>query len=406
MTTFRYRAITATKEIVEGSLEAPDRASVVNHLRGLGYLPVRAEEANSSSIADLLNVDILGGSRPSQREVALFSSELSLLLNAGVELERSLEILTTVGDRTAHRTLATGVLDEVRRGNSLAEALAHQGALFPAYFIGMVRAGESGGALAEVLTRLAEFEDRRRRTREAIRSALVYPIILVVTSLASIAFLICVVLPQFKPLFEGAHANVPWTTMAVMGVGDFLRESWWVAVSVFVGGVAAVWTQCRREPVRRRLDRFVLFAPVAGPIVRDVQIARFARGLGTMLHNGVPMTQALDIIKGTISNAFISSEFRPALAGVREGVALSAAIGSVSSVPRMARQLLSVGEETGQLSQMLLKVADIYDDEAQRRIQRALSLLTPVLTIVLGLLVAGMITSVLTAILSVNELVL
>jgi general secretion pathway protein F len=403
MPIFVYKAVTESNEIIEGEMEAPGRAIVIDRLRGLGQLPLYANEIQSTRQLIKRKRGIFTR-RISAREVFLVTHELATLLKAGVELDRAFEILIDLSDNDAMRNLLSSILARLRSGVSLADALAENDDTFPPYYASMVRAGEASGALDVVLGRLGEFLEKSQRLRETVKTALYYPVFLLIMAVLSIVVLLTVVVPQFKPLFESAGAALPVSTRALVAVGDFVRAYGWLLLI----GCLAVFFLFRRylstRDGRRRWDALLLRLPILGDLLIKIEVARFSRTASTLLQNGVGLLHALAIVRDTLRNSIITSAIDSVAGLVKEGRGLAGPLESTGLFPRLVLHLIHVGEETGQLDNMLTKLADIYDEEVTRTTARLLSLLVPALTIGMGVMIAGIIMSILTAILSVNTL--
>jgi general secretion pathway protein F len=405
MTLYRYKAVDGNGAIVEGQMEADSERVVVSRLQSNGLLPLRARPAGTDSLRDLLSMDLMPARRGlSQRQLALLTRELATLLQAGVELEKALDILVSLAENEAVRRLAGAVLEDVRGGGTLADALARHSESFPRLYINMVRAGEAGATLDAVFDRLAGYLEQTVAARSEVRSAMIYPAVLVFMALASVFLLIGFVLPRFKPLFEGAGAKLPLATRIVMAVGEALETYGWLLALALLLAWLLTRLSLRTETGRLRWDRGLLDVPVLGGILYRLDTARFARTLGTLLTNGVPMLDALSIAAETIGNSAFRRDLASLGPAVGAGRRLADEVDALDRFPLLGARLLRVGEETGQLEAMLLKIADIYDREVQQAVSRALALFTPALTIVLGLLIAGIISSILLAILSINEI--
>jgi general secretion pathway protein F len=403
MPIFVYKAVTESNEIIEGEMEAPGRAIVIDRLRGLGQLPLYANEIQSTRQL-VKRKRGLFTRRVSAREVFLVTHELATLLKAGVELDRAFEILIDLSDNDAMRNLLSSILARLRSGVSLADALAENDDTFPPYYASMVRAGEASGALDVVLGRLGEFLEKSQRLRETVKTALYYPVFLLIMAVLSIVVLLTVVVPQFKPLFESAGAALPVSTRVLVAVGDFVRAYGWLLLI----GILAVFFLFRRylstRDGRRRWDALLLRLPILRDLLIKVEVARFSRTASTLLQNGVGLLNALAIVRDTLRNSIITSAIDSVAGLVKEGRGLAGPLESTGLFPRLVLHLIQVGEETGQLDNMLTKLADIYDEEVARTTARLLALLVPVLTIGMGVMIAGIIMSILTAILSVNTL--
>ena len=408
---FRYRAVAASGELIHGEMAAASQATVIERLRGEGHLPLAADEIAAGAgrgrrltLAQWLRQPILGSARVTRRDVAIITRELATLLEAGLTLDQSLKLLIELAEGEALEGLLADLLERIQAGSSLADALAQHPKLFPRVYVSMVRAGETGGALREVLSRLARYLDEAEALREQVKSALIYPVLLLILAAVSIVILLTVVLPQFTPLFENAGAKLPWLTRAVMLVGDGVQRWWWLMLA---GGLGATWLARRqlRQPTRRaQVDRWLLRLPLVGELLAKIDTARFARALGTLLANGVPPLTALAIVQDALTNATLRRALADAAAVMKDGGGLAAPLGRAGVFPKLAVHLLGVGEESGQLDPMLLKIAEVFDRDVRSTIERLMALLVPALTIVLGAIVAVIITSVMMAILSAYDL--
>jgi general secretion pathway protein F len=298
------------------------------------------------------------------------------------------------------------LLAALRGGSSLADALEKEARTFPAYYRAMVRAGEIGGSLESVLSRLADFLERAQETRGKLRSALIYPIFLLVTAGVSLAILLTFVIPAFQPMFEDAGTQLPLVTRIVIGFGAFVREAWWMILLALAVAVVALQLHLGTPAGRLWWHRQVLRLPVVGELWVKGDVARFARTLGTLLGNGVPLLQALELVRDVMSNAALAAGVTAVQPDVKAGRGLAAPLSENRLYPALLVQLLKVGEESGRLEDMLLKLAEIYDQESEDTMRRLLALLVPVLTLGLGALIAFIVSSILFALFSVNELVL
>jgi general secretion pathway protein F len=403
MPIFQYKAVTESNEIIEGEMEAPGAAAVVERLRGLGQLPLHAREIKGNERVRRRKWELFAR-RVSRHDVTLITHELATLLKAGIALDRAFVILIDLCENDTSRNLLTRILGRLRGGVSLANALAEEEDTFPPYYATMVRAGEASGALDVVLGRLAEFLEKSQKLRETVKTALYYPIFLLMMAVISIVILLTIVVPQFKPLFESAGTALPVSTQILVGVGDFVRGYGWLIV---LGLVAAYFLMRRYLATgegRRRWDGFLLGLPFIGGLLTKIEVARFSRTASTLLQNGVSLLPALVIVRDILSNSIIASSIDSIAARLKEGRGLAEPLAATGLFPRLVIHLVRVGEETGQLEDMLTKLADIYDEEVGRTTARLLALLVPVLTIGMGVMVAAIIGSILTAILSVNTL--
>jgi general secretion pathway protein F len=297
------------------------------------------------------------------------------------------------------------IRDRVRGGGSLSDALEEQHGAFNRLFVNMVRAGEVGGTLDVTLTRLTDYLERSRDLKDSVVSALIYPILLLVLAAGSLILLLVYVIPQFTPIFEELGGDLPLITKVVLGVGSVLQNFWWAIILVtFL--VVAQFRRILADPEKRfAWDARVLSMKWIGDLVGKIEIARLSRTLGTLLSNGVPLLGALSIARNVLSNTVLRKDVSDSTREVKTGGSLAHNLAKGGRFPRLALQMISVGEETGQLDAMLLKVSDTYDIEVRNTIERLLSIFTPVVTLFLALLIGTIVLSVLVAILSINDLV-
>jgi general secretion pathway protein F len=296
------------------------------------------------------------------------------------------------------------VRNDVRGGASLSKALENQAGVFSRFFVNMVRAGEAGGSLGDVLQRLAEFMERAKELRESVKSALIYPVILLAVAFVSVVVLLAVVVPQFEPIFEQSGKALPWITSVVLGAGALMRAYWWALV---LGAVAAAYLVAKRlESPAAKLawDRYVLRLPILGDLAAKVETARLARTLGTLLRNGVSLVSALPIARETMSNTYLAVGLSDAGRELKTGRGFARPLQETRRFPPFAVHMIQVGEETGRLDRMLLDVAEVYDREVARAVKRALALLEPVMILFLTAVVGTVILSILAAMLSVYDL--
>jgi general secretion pathway protein F len=390
--------------VLRDEIEAATPEAAVERLRDQGLLPLSVNEAKGGFLRGSLGQPWFSQRRAlSRKSVTLLTQQLANLLHAGMPLDRALTILISVSEDEQTQTLLERVQEKVRGGSSLADALEAQGA-FSRFYLNMIRAGEAGGALEVVLKRLTEFLERSQALRETVTSALIYPIILLSVSALSVIILLTFVVPQFQQLFADAGKALPLATQIVIAVGDGFRHYWWVGAMLLVLLVAALRQQLSQPVSRARWDRWFLSLPLFGDFIAKVETARLSRTLGTLLGNGVSLLNALAIVRETLTNQVLSTALGEVAEHVKTGRGLAEPLQESGNFPKLAVQMIRVGEETGQLQEMLLQVAETYDGEVQTAVKRMLTLLEPALILGLGVIIAGIIMSILVAILSLNEL--
>jgi general secretion pathway protein F len=402
MALFEYKAVTPAGETLTGEMEAPSQDLVIARLQEMGNIPVSAREVGSG----LRLGSLLRGRRGlNQREVGDLTQQLATLLGAGLPLDRSLGILAELAENDRVRELVEQVRNHVREGGSLSEGLEQRHGVFSRFYINMVRAGEIGGSLDQTLARMAEYMERAKELKDGVVSALIYPALLVVLAIASLILLMVYVIPQFTPMFEDFGGELPLLTQIVVGVGDVLQNYWWALIAGAL--VVVVWfrNQMRRPASRRAWDGRFLRTRWLGDVIAKIETARLTRTTGTLLVNGVPLLSALSIAKNVMTNTVLSEDVGEAAKQVKTGSPLARALVKSEYFPRLALQMVNVGEETGKLDEMLLKVADTYDREVKTTIDRLMALLVPALTLGLAVLIGVIVMSVLMAILSINELI-
>lgn len=409
MPLFRYQAVDAAGEVQHGEISVPDEAAAINRLRDQGLLPMLVEESvpgRGGLGGGLLGLGSVGRRRVSTRSIAVVTQQLAALLEAGLPLDRALSILINVAEDARVESLLSRIQEQVRGGASLADALEAQHGAFSRLYLNMVRAGEAGGSLELVLTRLAEFLERTRALRETVTSALFYPMILLFVAGVSVILLLTWVVPQFQQLFADAGQALPLATRVVIAAGEGLRDWWWAGLLLIVLAALGLRHQLAHPDRRLWWDRAVLRLPLFGDLVAKVEMARFSRTLATLLANGVPMLAALTIVKETLTNQIMAAAVADLADNLKAGQGVADPLMETGVFPRMAVHMIRVGEETGQLDAMLERVADTYDREVQTTVRRMLTLLEPVLILGLAVVIAGIIMSIVVAIMGLNELAL
>ncbi|MEA2779008.1 MAG: ral secretion pathway protein [Rhodospirillaceae bacterium] len=405
MPSFRYMAIAPSGELSRGVMEAASETAVVERLQRLGNLPMRVEPADGGSfLAGVLHMEFGRRSTLRRQEVANITRELAIMLDAGQDLDRALRFLVETAPNARMRTVLERIRDAIRDGGTMAAALGQQPRSFSPLYVGLVRAGEAGGMLAATLGHIATLMERERSLAATVKSALIYPALLVVTAIGSIALLLTEVLPQFVPLFEESGAGLPQSTRILIGLGDVVsNDGGYVLLALaglFVLGRAAL----RRPAPRLAADRWLLHLPVLGSLTRDIVAARFSRTLGTLLQNGVSLIAALGIVRDVIGNRAAVAAVDRATSDARGGAGLASSLAVSKIFPTRMIYLLRLGEETAQLGQMALRAAEIHEEATRLNVQRLVSLLVPAITIAMGAAVAGIVASLLMAMLSLNDL--
>lgn len=398
MATFTYRALTATGERVTGEVEAADAKSAIVRLQETGLIPIDAAPARSRAATAAV--------RPARgaRHVTQLTRELATLIGAGQTLEGALAL---VGEDLRQKDLAAAVdrvLVRVRSGQSLSDALSQEPRHFPALYVSMVRAGESAGHLDRSLRELAELRERTEALQAKLVSALIYPVILVLTAIGAVTLLLTLVVPQLEPMFAQAGAALPTSTRVVLTISRAMREQGMIGLVVLLVLLLVGQWSLRLPGPRRLFDRFLLGLPILGPFIRERLTAQLTRGLATLLSGGLDLPQALVVARGMLSNAEAQARLEQATTRVRTGRTLADALTEAAIITPTAVKMLRVGEESGRLQSVSAHMAAAFEEKVSLRLQRLVALIEPCMVIVLGLVVGGIVTSILTAVISVNEL--
>jgi general secretion pathway protein F len=403
MASYEYRAMTVDGRVVDGTLEGLDDRSVIGKLRDQGLLPIKVSSGPKGSLFSRTFSFQLTGTKVGPRELLAFTQELGTLVKAGLPLDRSLSILTDLTVNDHFREVIRDVLDEVRGGKSLADSLAKHPRVFPKIYVNMVRAGEAGGVLQNILDRLAEYLESAQDLKNYFTSSLIYPALLALVGTSSMIVLVLFVIPQFTVIFENAGAPMPLPMKIMLAISTFLRGWWWFLLLI----VVSIFVFCRRylqtDQGRLAWDRQLLRLPLVGTLVHKMEVARFSRTLGTLLRSSVPLLNAMTIVKEIVYNQAIASKMDSIKSGIKKGEGISAPIREANVFPPFALHLVEVGEETGNLDAMMLQIADTYDKDVRNSLKRLVAFFEPAMILVMGLVIGTMVVSMLTAIFSIND---
>jgi general secretion pathway protein F len=402
MPAFRYRAISGAGQVIRGALDAPSPSMVAVQLQQRGLIVLRIDPARSGLA--LLNLELGGGPRLRRGELADVTRELASMLGAGQDLDRALKFMV---DGAANRRVAAvlgRLRDQVRDGAALAAALQREPKSFPKLYVGLVRAGEAGGDLAGTLERLAALLERQRSLAATIQSAMIYPAILVIAAVGSIALLLTRVLPQFVPLFAENGVALPASTAFLLGLGNAVSAYGLAGLAGLAACMIGARLALRRPAPRRAADAILLRLPVAGALLRDILAAQFTRTLGALLVNGVPLMGALGVVQDVIGNVVARGAVANAAENAKNGQGISRALQASKVFPARMVQLLRLGEDTAQLGPMALRAAELHEERTRLGLQRLVALLVPAITILMGAAVAGIVSSLLLAMLSLNDI--
>ncbi|TAH40670.1 MAG: type II secretion system protein GspF [Gammaproteobacteria bacterium] len=402
MTLFHYKAITPSGEVLEGQMDVASHDEVVNKLQDAGNIPLDVRDAASVESKGLLAA-LLKKPTLTDAQVVQFTQQLATLLGAGQPLDRALQILLDLPESEKARNLLERVRDVVRGGATLSDALEAERGTFSRLYVNMVRAGEAGGSLEDTLRRLADYLERSRALKSSVINALIYPAFLVGMVLVSLFVLLVVVVPQFEQMFADMDVQLPLLTRIVVGVGSALQTFWpLILFGIFVL-VAWLRRQMAEAESRMAIDERLLRTRIVGELLRKLETARLSRTLGTLLKNGVPLLGAMTVARNVMGNAALGLAVEKAAEEVKTGSGLGFALGQSKQFPKLALQMISVGEESGELDTMLLKVADTFDVEVRNTLERLLAALVPVTTVVMTVVVAIIMMAIILPILTLTS---
>ncbi|TDA67729.1 MAG: type II secretion system F family protein [Clostridia bacterium] len=390
MASYAYRARDAGGKLVAGILEAEHAAAVIDRLRQRQLFVVEVKPQAASRGGFSLP---LPGRKVSSRDLAVFCRQLATMVSAGMPLMSCLAVLQRQSENSRLAEAAGGVRDAIQGGASLYEALSRYPNVFPRLFISMVEAGEVGGVLDSVLERMAEHYEKEHDLNEKVRSAMAYPAVVSVVAVVAVVFMITFILPTFTSMLTGMGAPLPLPTRIIMGLSDFMRNFWYVVIGGLAGAAFGLWQYINTDRGEEWKDRTLLRLPVFGPLVQKMAVSRFTRTLGTLVRGGVPILQALDVVKATAGNRVIAAGVDRARATIREGEGMARPLEATGVFPPMVTEMIAVGEETGALDTLLERISFFYDREVDAAVSRLSSMIEPILIVGLGGVVGFMVLS-------------
>jgi general secretion pathway protein F len=400
MTTFFFKAVAADGKTRTGTLTGETERTVARELIRQGLTPVYVG-AQQQTEGLRFELPKLGGGR--RKDVLFFTQEISTLLNSGIPLDKALGIALELTERPRFREVLQEVLRALKGGKSFADSLQAHPEYFSDLYVNMVRAGEASGALSIVFDRLAEFEKTRDELRSYIVSSMVYPALLTIVGLGSIFILMYFVVPRFAQIFIEARIQMPLPTLIMVRTSNFVRQYGLLFLAAVAVALAGFQAYIRTAEGRLWWDRTRLKMPLLGVALRKAETARFARAMGTLVGNAVPLVQSLGIAAKILNNRKIAGSLDAVAQGVKRGEGIAAPLKKTGEFPPLASHLLLVGEETGKLDAMFHRMADIYEDETRDAIKRFTALFEPVIILVMGLMIGTLILSMLLAISSIND---
>src|SRR3954447_13268030 len=390
--TFQYKVKDKNGKLVEGSLEAENAQLVVSKLRSMGYVPIEIQQSGGGGFSRDLKIPGFSD-RVKLKEVAVFSRQFATMINSGLSLLRSLNILAEQTESKALAAVVNQVRMDVEKGSSLSQAMTKHPKAFGRLYVSMVRAGEVGGALDSVLLRLADTIEKQVELRRKVKSAMTYPLVVAILVLTIVTAMLLFVIPMFEGIYKQLGGSLPAPTQLLINISNVCRKAWWAIFIVEAGGAFAFRRWINTEEGRKQWDAIKLKVPIFGKLVRKTALARFSRTLSALVRSGVPILESLDIVAETAGNHVVATAVRETQAAVKRGDPLSKKLEEHPVFPPMVVQMMAVGEETGALDEMLDKIADFYDQEVEATVDALTSLIEPILIVVMGVCVGGMVIS-------------
>ncbi len=404
MPAYNYRAATLEGKIIEGTMDASDDGTVALKLQEMGLLPV---QIGSAARMSSLKREIEWPWRRKKirrKDLLVFTQELHTLVRSGLPLDRSLAVLSQLAESPAMSEVIQDVLKEVKGGKSFSEALAKYPEVFPKVYVNMVKAGEAGGVLEEILGRLTSYLVTSEDLQSYIIGAMIYPVLLSIVGLVSVTILTLFVVPRFASIFKDMGVPLPLPMAILSGISSFISNFWWLAlIMIFLVGfyLKRFW---QSPEGRLKWDRWLLRIPLVGVVLRKVEVARFSRSLGTLLHGGVPLLQSMTIVRDIVGNQSIATTIEPIRNGIKKGEGIAQPMKQSGVFPPLAMHLIEVGEESGKLDSMLIQVAEVYDVEVRNSIKNLIAFFEPALILLMGIIIGTIVVSMLMAIFSINDI--
>jgi type IV pilus assembly protein PilC len=404
MATFEYKVRDRSGSMKSGTLEAESPSQVAQKLKSMGYAPISITKTNAGMNKEL-TIPGFGKKKVKLKDLAIFSRQFATMINSGLSLLRALNILSEQTESKELTRVITEVRNDIETGNSLSVSMGKHPECFPPLMVNMCRAGEVGGFLDGVLLQIAANYEAEVKLRGKVKSAMTYPVVVFVIAIVAVIGMLLFIVPVFAGLFTSLGGKLPLPTQILVVLSDFLKSYFYVFIIVGIGGTV-VWGKVKRtEQVVNFVDPLKLKLPVFGNLFQKIALSRFCRNLGTMMHSGVPILQALDIVADTTGNVVLARAVREVQDSVRQGEALAAPLANHPVFPPMVVQMMSVGEDTGALDSMLHKIAEFYDQEVEATTESLTALIEPLMIAFMGAVIGSMIVALYMPIFKIFELI-
>ena len=406
MTVYTYKATDKNGTYVEGNISASDYKGAIQQIRKLNYYPVKVSEGKGSSKLSsgmALSIPSWGSPIP-LKDLMTLTQQLATLVDSGLTLDDGLATLIKLSETEKIRSVLADVRKQVHAGSSFADALAEHPKVFSKLYVNMIRAGEAGGILGETLSRLALFMEKSVELKNSIRSAMVYPAILTLVGGTAVIILITFVIPQFSKLFEEMGAALPLPTQIMLGLSSLIINYWPALILAITGFIAAFTFYIKTNNGRLKWDGMLLKLPLFGPLIQKIEVSRFSLTLATLLKSGVPILQAMGIVQSILINRVVSDSIVVLQQALKKGKGLSGPLQKAGIFPPMAVHMITVGETSGALDEMLTKVSKTYDKEVEQSIKQVISLIEPMMILLMAVIIGFIVVSMLLAIFSANDI--
>jgi type IV pilus assembly protein PilC len=387
-TTYVWKGKTAGGHVTSGEIAAESRGEVIKSLRAKEVIVTSLKEKEKGG-----RFTLIGPRGVSTKDLAVFTRQFATMINSGLPLVQCLDILGSQAEKEHHRKIILTVMKDVESGSTLADALGRHREVYSDLYINMVDAGEAGGVLDVILARLATYLEKMDALKRKIRSAMMYPAVVFIVTIAATTFMLIFIIPTFAKLYSDYGGQLPAPTRIVMGISDILRHQWYLIVGVLLGIGYTIRKYYRTKNGRRKIDKFLLGMPVLGPVLLKTAVARFTRTLGTLVSSGVPILEGLEITARAAGNAVVKDAVMKTKASISTGQTISEPLRQSEVFPPMVVQMISVGEETGALDAMLSKVADFYEDEVDTAVEGLTSIIEPIMIVLMGGVVGAMVVA-------------
>ena len=386
---------TQSEQIVRGEVVAENEDDARRKLQRRGIKPLRISKVKATCKKSI-----------TQQDITVFTRQLATMMKAGLPLMQAFEIVARGHSNPAMTQLLMTVRSDVEQGSSMGKAFAKHPKYFDRFYCNLISAGEAGGVLEHLLDKLALYKEKTQAIKKKVKSALTYPIAVIVVAIALVLVMMMFVLPSFGKIYEGMGAELPWLTQQMMNLSDFFVQYGWAIILALVGGVVAFVKIHERSPaVQKRVDAWLLKMPIFGNIVRKATIARWARTTASLFAAGVPLVEALDSVAGAAGNILYEEATREIRSKVNQGMSLTSGMQSTELFPNMVLQMASIGEESGSLDDMLNKAAEFYEDEVDNAVAQLSSLMEPIIMVVLGSIIGVILVAMYLPLFSMGDVI-